>query len=122
MVPGAGEVVAVLLRGRAADPGLRHGRRGPPLHHHQRLQRVAAGRRHGALPAGAGRPAQAAAELRRAGHELRPQPTPDRHAEERRVVGPRCGADRRVGHVNLWRGPPAPGPGQPHAQAGPGPQ
>ncbi|KAJ8279062.1 hypothetical protein COCON_G00061280 [Conger conger] len=122
VVPGAAQVPAVLLRLGGADPGLRAGRSGPAVHHHQPVQRVAAGRGDGALPAGPGRAAEAAAQLRRAGHELRAQPTPHRDPEERRAVGPHGHPDHRPGASHLRHGAAQPGPGQRPAPAGPGPQ
>lgn len=122
MVQGPREVAALLLRRRASNPGMRTRWRRAPLYHHQCVERMEAGGGHGPVPAGPGGPAQAAAQLGRAGHELRPEPTADRHAEERRPVGHFGGSDHGGVAVDLRRGPASFGPGQPHAKARPSSQ
>ena len=122
MVQRSWEVSALLLRGCSSNPGMRSRWRRPSIHHHQRLKRMAAGRRHGPLPAGPGSPAQTAAQLGCAGHELHSKPAADQHAKKWRFIGPPRGFNYWVVTADLWRGPTTSGPGQPHAEARSSPQ
>lgn len=70
MVQRAWKVSAMLLCLSGPDPGLRPGWSGPPVHHYQSVQRVAAGSRDSSVPAGPGHSPEAAAELCCAGYEL----------------------------------------------------